>query len=296
MQIVVTLRNVRGERVGIPRLFLDFRAEHAGQFAMRIVRLTAEVYVAPAMKEYEIKKYPFVGFGEVEYRWGQFSVGQKDDWTVSVVLHPHALTAIEKMRNKGDLFLIVQFFCMASNIKDNTSPIGNLERAAVYAESHSGHYSSFEVAQSKWIKTLDSLGYGDYFLIEIPLKGAPGRRGMQKAVEHLKAAREHFEEGNDDETLGSCFKAFEYLAKKSKSGTRPDQNAFEKMLANVRDGEKRRRLTMLMRELCNFLTSGRHEPGIEGVMIEERDSEYALVLSQATLNYLAKVMGETTGE
>jgi len=294
MQIIVTLRNVRGERLGIPRLFLDFRAEHGGQSAMRIVRLTAEVYVAPAMNEYEIKKYPFVGCGEVEYQWGQFSVGQKNDWTVTLVLNPHALTAIEEMRKKGDLFLIVQFFCMASNIKDNTSPIGNLERASVYAESHSGHYSSFEVAQSKWIKTLKSLGYGDYFLMEIPLEGVPGKRGMQKAVEHLKAAWEHFEQGNDDETLGSCFKAFEYLAKKSKSGERPDQNAFEKMLANVREGEKRKRLTMLMRELCNYLTLGRHEPGTEGVIIEERDSAYALIVSQATLNYLAKVMRETS--
>jgi hypothetical protein len=295
MQIIVTLRNVRGESVGIPRLFLDFRAEHAGQHAMGIVRLTAEVYVAPAMNEFEIKKYPFVGCGEVDYRWGQFSVGQKDDWTVNLVLHPHALTAIEKMRNKGDLFLIVQFFCMASNIKDNVSPIGQLERASVYAESHSGHYSSFEVAQSKWIKTLKSLGYGDYFLMEIPLKGVPGTKGMQKAVEHLKVAWEHFEQGNDAETLGSCYKAFEYLAKKNKFA-HADQNAFEKILGTIPEEGKRRRLKMLMHDLCQFLTLGRHEPGTEAVMLDEREAEYGLILSQASLSYLAKLMRETAAK
>jgi hypothetical protein len=156
---------------------------------------------------------------------------------------------------------------------------------------YSDGYCPFKVAQSEWVKTLGELGYGDYFLMEIPLKGVPARRGMQKAIEHLKAAWGHFEQGNDDETVGSCYKAFEYLAKKNKF-PHPDQNAFEKILGTIPEEAKRRRLKMLMHDLCQFLTLGRHEPGTEAVLLDERESEYGLILSQATLSYLAKLMRE----
>jgi hypothetical protein len=145
------------------------------------------------------------------------------------------------------------------------------------------------------VKNLKELGYGDYFLMEIPLKGVPEKRGMQKALEHIKAAWEHFEQGSDDETLGSCYKAFEYLAKKS-GCKRPDQNAFERMLSPIPEEEKRKRLKMLMHDLCQFLTLGRHEPGIDAVMLDGRESEYGLILSQATLAYLAKLMRETSAK
>jgi len=292
MQIVVTFQSLAGESAGIPRLFLNLKAKNAGQVNLGIVRLTAEVHVVRAMNEQETKKCPFVGYGEQDYQLRQLSIGSEQDWRFSLLLHPYALTVIERVRNKSDLFLAVKFFCTATNMKDNASPLTSLGLASVYAPDHSGDYNYFKVPQSEWVKTLKDVGYGDHFLMEIPLKGVPERRGMQKAVEHLTAAWEHFEQGNDDETLGSCYKAFEYLAKKRKF-EHPDQNAFEKILTTIPQEDKRRRLTRLMHDLCQFLTLGRHEPGTEAVLLDERESEYALILTQATLSYLAKAMRET---
>jgi hypothetical protein len=167
--------------------------------------------------------------------------------------------------------------------------VTDITAVAVRVGGYSEGNCPFKVPQSEWIRVLGELGYGDYFLMEIPLKGVPQRRGMQKALEHLKAAWEHFEQGSDDETLGSCYKAFEYLAKKYKCA-HPDQNAFEKILGMIPEEGKRKCLKMVMHDLCQFLTLGRHEPGTETVMLDEREAEYALILSQATLGYLAKVM------
>ncbi|MDA2912507.1 hypothetical protein MYX77_00855 [Acidobacteriia bacterium AH_259_A11_L15] len=75
------------------------------------------------------------------------------------------------------------------------------------------------------MKILKDLGYGDHFLIEVPLRGVPRKKGMEKALAHLAAAWDHFNEARDDETLGSCYKAFEYLAKQKKVKD-PDQQVF----------------------------------------------------------------------
>src|SRR5208337_2165472 len=143
--------------VGIPRLSLNFRAKNASQDNLGIVRLTAEVYVAPAMNEYEMKNCPFVGYGEQEYQSVQLSMGQEQDWKVNVLLHPYASTLIEQVRKKGDLFLVVLFYCTGAKIKDNASPLTNLERVSVYADAHSGEYNCFGVPQSEWEKTLRNL-------------------------------------------------------------------------------------------------------------------------------------------
>ena len=173
--------------------------------------------------------------------------------------------------------------------------IVDIAHPSVGVIGYSDGYCPFKVAQSDWVKILGDLGYGDYFLMEIPLKGVPERRGMQKALEHLKSAWAHFEQGNDDETLGSCYKIFEYLAKK-KNSNNPDRNAFDKMLGGISHEEQRKRLQALMHDLCHFLSLGRHEPGTEDVILDEKESEYALILSQATLSYLAKLMRETSAK
>jgi hypothetical protein len=291
MQITVTLQSLGGESAGIPRLFLNLRAKNASQFNLGIVRLTAEVHVAPAMNEYETKKVPFVGYGEQDYELRQLSMGSEQDWRFSLLLHPYALTVIERVRNKSDLFLAVQFFCTATNMKDNASPLTNLGRASVYAADHSGDYSYFKVPQSEWVKTLKDLGYGDFVLCEIPLRGVPVRVGLKKALAHLEDAWEHFSNGNDEETLMSCYKAFEFLAKQVKM-TDPNQQAFEKILAGIEDEKKRKRLELLMGYVCRFFALSRHEEGQETVSFNRKDSEYAVILAQATLAYLAKSMSE----
>jgi len=291
--ISVNLDGVRGACQGVPKLTLNLSVATQSDVQLTVVNVTAVIRVTQELIAGDMSTSYFIGTGFLESGGGQLNRGSKGFWYIGIPLTPYQMQKIEDMRKGKDLFLNVQFFCTAA-WRNNAPPpmITDITAVDVRVGGYSDGYCPFKVPQSDWVKTLGELGYGDYFLMEIPLKGVPGRRGMQKALEHLKTAWEHFEQGNDDETLGSCYKAFEYLAKKNKFA-HPDQNAFEKILGTIPEEGKRRRLKMLMHDLCQFLTLGRHEPGTEAVLLDERESEYALILSQATLSYLAKAMRET---
>jgi len=296
--ITVELKDTKGERSGIPRLTLIFSVANKATVPLAIANLTAVIRVTKEMTcTPSLREAYFIGTGFLESGDRQLSPNSSNGrWHIVIPLTPYQLQKVEEMRNGKALFLNVEFLCVVGWLTSAPSPtITTLTGVAVNVAEYSEPYCPFRVPQSDWVKILKDLGYGDYFLMEIPLKGVPDRRGMQKAVEHLKAAWEHFEQGNDDETLVSCYKAFEYLAKKYKC-EHPDQNAFEKILSDIPEMEKRRRLKMLMHDLCQFLTLGRHERGTEATMLDERDSEYGLVLSQATLSYLAKLMRETVAK
>jgi len=306
--ILVDLKSARGERQGIPKLTLDLSVESQADVLLAVVNVTVAIRVAqewfgpaehPKPRPHlvgDMGKSRFIGVGFLESGGGQLSPRGKTSWQIGVPLSPHQLQKIEEVRKGKDLFLNVQFYCTAgwrSNLPPPT--VTDITPVAVRVSGYSDGNCPFKVPQSEWIKVLGELGYGDYFLMEIPLRGVPERQGMQKALEHLKTAWGHFEQGNDDETLGNCYKAFEYLAKKNKC-KHPDVNGFERILGAIPEQEKRTRLKMLMHNLCQFLTLGRHEPGTEAVILDGRESEYGLILSQATLSYLAKLMRETTGK
>lgn len=291
MNISVELKSIRGESAGIPRLILDFRAKNGWQYNLGTVSVRAEIRAAPDMYEHDMRKCPFLGFGELEERPGMHLKGMEQDWIIVLPLSPYALRGIEETRKGRDLFLVVQFFCVATRMDDNASSLSALGRASVYAPGASPPYCPFKVAQSDWVKILKDLGYGDHFLIEVPLRGVPQRVGMKKALAHLEDAWGHFNEGRDEETLVSCYKAFEFLAKQAKVND-PNQQAFGKILAGIEDDKKRKRLELLMDYVCRFFALGRHEEGEETVSLNRRDSEYALILAQASLGYLAKNMSE----
>jgi HEPN domain-containing protein len=287
MNIAVTLSSYRGESAGIPKLVLNFLAKNTSDSNLGILNVNAEIRVAPSMIEVDVSKTCLVGYGVFEYQGGQLSKGGEQHWTIAVALNPHVLRKLEEVRNRGDLFLKVLFFCTATYMPDNASPLTGLARASVYTPAYSSPYCPFRIPQSDWTKTLNELGYGDHFLIEVPLRGVPARVGMKKALAHLEDAWGHFNEGKDDETLVSCYKAFEFLAKQAQVKS-PDQHAFEKLLNTLEYVEKRKRVAQLMDYVCRFLALARHEAGQERVTADRSDSEYALILAQASLAYLAK--------
>jgi len=294
--ISVSLDSVSGASQGIPKLTLNLAVETQSDLQLTVVNVTAVIRVTQELIARDMSKAYFIGTGFLESGGGQLNRGSKGFWQIGIPLSPYQLQKIEEKRKGKDLFLNLQFFCTVTwRVNTSAAAITEVASVAVRVGGYSDGYCPFKVPQSDWVKTLCELGYGDYLLMEIPLKGVPERRGMQKALEHLKAAWGHFEQGNDDETLASCYKAFEYLAKKNKS-THPDHNAFEKILGAIPEQEKRRRLKVLMSDLCHFLTLGRHEQGTEAVMLDDKESEYGLILSQATLAYLAKLTREASAK
>jgi hypothetical protein len=288
MSIAVTLSSARGESGGISRLILNFLAKNISDRSLGIAHGFAEMRVVPSPTEYDISKSFFVGHAFMEDQTGQFSKQTEQSWTFALPLFPSTLQKIEEMRNGGDLFLRALFFCTAVSIPDAASPLTALGRATVSSPASSDDYCPFRIAQSDWVRTLKDLGYGDAFLIEVPLRGVPARAGMRKALAHLENAWEHYNEGKDEETLVSCYKAFEFLAKQM--GTEaPDQNGFDKFLqGRINDQRKRRSVSQLLDYIGRYLALTRHEQGQEKSPVDRRDSEYALILAQASLAYLAK--------
>ena len=293
MDLMASLRNVYGTCVGLPKLTIDVAVKSKEEPILKVLSVHAEVRAANTLQVHDMSKsVHFLGFAFLESDAGQFSRGSENSWTLSLALTPYHLQKIEEVRKGGDLFLFTYFHGVVAEMENPTAPtLRRFVSLSVRGDTWSGPYVPFKVAQSDWTKILRDLGYGDYFLIEVPLRGVPAKRKMEKALAHLVTAWNHFSEGRDDETLGSCYRAFEYIAKQ-KDMKHPDQNAFERLLASVDNPEKRRSLKLLMDYVCRFLNLGRHEPGQEPILLDRRDSEYGLILSQATLAYLAKVMAE----
>jgi hypothetical protein len=257
---------------------------------LAIISVTAAIWVTEDMTVHDNRKSYFIGTGFLESNGGQLSLNQKTTWNIGIPLSPYQLQKIEEKRNGKELFLSVQFFCTAGIRANGQQPhISNITYPSVGVGTSSYGYCHFRVAQSDWVQNLKELRYGDYVLCEIPLRGVPARVRLKKALTHLEDAWQHFINGNDKETLMSCYSAFECLAKHVNM-TDPNQQAFEKILAGVEDEKKRKQLELLMSYVCRFFALARHEEGQEPVSFNRKDSEYGVILAQATLAYLAKSM------
>jgi hypothetical protein len=289
MQIFVKLRNISGRHTGVAKLTVNLDVRSGATEVVRILSLTAEVLAAASDQTYDFStSVNFIGHAFLESDAGQLTPGQEHNWTLALGLNPHQLQKIEEIRNGGDLYLIMRFTGIAAEFeRTDASKLRGFFSIDVSTLGYSSGYCPLKIAQSDWMKILKELGYGDTFLIEMPLRSIRSRKRTDKALEYLAKAWEHYEEGNDRETLASCYSAFESLAKHSKS-KHPDQNAFEALLGNLPDREIRDKAKFLMDYICRFLQLGRHVPGHEPAPLNRKDSEFALIISQAAIAYLLK--------
>jgi hypothetical protein len=291
--ILVDLKSTKGECSGVPKLTLNLSVESQADVQFAVVNVTATIRVTKGMiSPPDLSEAYFIGTGFLQSGDRRLSRNAKGHWQIGIPLSSYQLQKIEEMRNRKDLFLNVEFFCVAG-WQANAPPltITDITRVPVNVSGYSDGCCPFKVPQSEWVKTLRDLGYGDCVLCEIPLRGVPVRVGLKRALAHLEDAWVHFSNGNDEETLISCYKAFEFLAKQAKMAD-PNQQVFEKIVAGIEDEKKRKRLALLMDYVCRFFALSRHEEGQETVSFNRKDSEYAVILAQATLAYLAKSMNE----
>jgi hypothetical protein len=253
-----------------------------------ILAANTEVRASPAGNNYDAwGSAQFLGYAVLESSSAQIGKGGKTTWEVGLPLTRSHLQKIEEVRNGRDVWLMVHCSFTAAVISNTgTTNYGPFMSNWLSDTSGSTGCCVYKIARSDWLKHRSELGYGDSLLIEIPLH-VPTKKGMAKALEHLGAASMQFGEDRADDTLASCYTAVEYLAQTS-GAKNPDQNGFEKLLVSLEDQEKRNKIKALMHYLCQYFQVGRHESGKENVVVDRRDAEYALILSQATLAYLAK--------
>jgi hypothetical protein len=286
MNLTSELGSIHGEASGVSRLRLILRIRNREGVSVRPVSVVAEV---SAGRSRERQDSAFVGGANVRVG-GEISPGREDTWVVSIPLTPHQLHRIEQVRRSGDLyfFLDLHYVAVAISAPGDSYKEWTID-GDVQDHGCSDCHTTVKVARSDWTTILKQLGYSDQFLIEVPLASVPRRAGMQGALNHLSAAWDHFYAGNDEETLVSCYKAFEHLAKAA-GCKHPDQNGFDRLLAGA-DAAKRNELKLVLARLCDFFHLARHESDGTRAPIDRRDAELGLIMTQAGLGYLAKTMG-----
>jgi hypothetical protein len=147
--------------------------------------------------------------------------------------------------------------------------------------------ASVEVARSDWIKdVLEPMRFGEYVLTEIWVPPVPERERWLLALEQLQQAKAQYAQGNDAGVFLHCFGAFETL------GRKPED--YEKLFSTISDGFKRKQVNDLLKQVKNYLESGRHVssdgPEQGKFAVDHRDAEFALWQAEMLLIYMAKLL------
>jgi hypothetical protein len=287
MDLVASLSGVRGDCRGMPKLTVTIHVKSNHENVLKTLNVVAEVRAHRTIQVHNfLGTSYFLGYALLEGDGGQFSRGSEQIWQLGMVLSPYHLQKIEEIRKGGDLYLCMQFFCQAADLGTDPPQLRNLVSPQIRGATWSSNYVPFRIPKSDWLPVLRNLGYGDYYLIEVPLRGVPERSELKKALTYLTKAWDHFNLGADSEALGSCHKAFERIA--LDHNAKPDQNGWEKVLQGV-DRTRREKLKHMLARMCDYLQLGRHEPKDERIELDRFDAEYALIMTQATLAYLARL-------
>jgi hypothetical protein len=281
---VETLSVIKGIK---PQLAIALQFGNESSVSFDIVNLVVQVSVAASTAD-RLPGSPrfYVGRAFPQYWNLTLPARGEGGFRVFLDLDGHLLQDIQEVRRGRDLFLLVD----AHLVGIERAPDGTAKRVGsdwVYDEkSLSNGFFSFEIARSKWLDLLKELGYGEYYLAEMPLPRVRRARVLEQSLTHLQRAWEHLLEGRDRETLAACYDALELLAKKSQSAM-PDKNAFRRLLSGGVEEEKVKRLSEAFHWCAQFLHLGRHEhePRVE---IEHKDGELALLLTHACLAYVSK--------
>ncbi len=283
------LKLLRAEKVGLPKLTFQIWVKNNFGASLTVLGVHAEVRAAANGYRYDLMNSScFVGHAHLDDAPGQISTGGEAIWTLSLPITHYCLQEVEKIRKGRDLMLMAAVRFVAAIAEPNDAArYGRFVSGRVDNETSADAYCTARIPKSDWINWLKAFGYGDFYLIEVPLRGVPERSELKKALGHLTAAWDHFGQGNDSEALGSCYKSFERLAL-DLGARQPDQNGWEKILNGV-DQPKREKLKHLLRYLCDYLHLGRHEQKGDSVELNRFDAEYAVIMTQATLAYLAKL-------
>lgn len=191
---------------------------------------------------------------------------------------------IEQRRGGGDVKLVFSSRVLASEIyASNDIAMLKPPRETQFTDGGSG-FLEYTIPQSEWVKLLKGLGWSELEILEIPSNRLRVVPHLAKALERLEDAQQNYRNGDWEETLMNCRKAFEAIVQDF-SGE-PDMGKAREAFASILgEGEKAERFDKLAKSLGDFLHLGRHETGVS---IKRSDSEFALLLTGALLTYLGQ--------
>jgi hypothetical protein len=287
MNLTGHITHLRGSKNGLPKLTMQVRIKNNLGHGLAVLSTSAEVHAARGPDVHGISAAAsFLGPAQVQLSSSQLANGAESTWSIALPLSHQLLQHVESLRRRADLVLMLAVQYVAA-VTDQTGPI-RFTQGTLNSDSGSGAFVPLRVPRSDWIAVLQELGYGDYYLIEIPLRGVPERGELAKALGLLTSAWGHFSQGLNADTLSNCYRCFERIAK-DHGAAHPDQNGWEKVLGGI-DAKKREKLKHLLHYVSGFMHLGRHEHGeTDRAELDGSDAEYALILTQATLGYLPRL-------
>ncbi|MBL6751119.1 MAG: hypothetical protein ISP90_11385 [Nevskia sp.] len=149
---------------------------------------------------------------------------QKIDHLFEVRLSPQELQALENLRNGGDLRFAVQLNAQVAKPGGDPQPAHQMVHGVV--------------VQSEWIKELNSSGFSNTILIEVPLAVV----GSKKVGEQLHQARELLLAGRYSDVVAKCRIVLESVDDVARAST-----------ANVLELYQKSRQEMTVAERLQFL-------------------------------------------
>lgn len=143
------------------------------------------------------------------------------------------------------------------------------------------------VPKSHWVdQVVQPWGLESVKFIEITFPKSEAGEKFRAAYLHVDAAEKLFANGQYKQVLAELYSCFEGLAKSMNLG-KPDQQFFAQLLAELHP-TKKESAKRTLDNLCDFLHLGRHEAeeAPEAFGISRGDARFALIMSQAVLEYI----------
>jgi hypothetical protein len=147
-------------------------------------------------------------------------------------------------------------------------------------------YFEYLLPQSEWLKLLKSLSWSELEILELPSSRLRAIPSLARALQRFEDAQQNFRNGDWEETMMNCRKAFEALVQGA-SGELDMSKAHQVFVSMLGPGEKADLFNKLAKSLGDFLHLGRHETR-PNISIKRADAEIALLLTGGLLIYLGQ--------
>lgn len=193
---------------------------------------------------------------------------------------------IEQRRAGGD----VQFKLSSRVIVSEVAASNDLATLKPPYETQFGNtgsvYLDYLIPQSEWVKLLKGLAWSELEILELPTGKLRTVPQLARALERFTDAQQNYRNGDWEETMLNCRKAFEAIVQ-DVTGEFNMSKAHQVYVSLLGEGEKTERFDKLAKHLGDFLHLGRHENPIH-ISIKRADAELSLILTGALLTYLSQ--------
>lgn len=215
-----------------------------------------------------------------------YSANVSTSCSLEFPLDAYRIQKIEEKR-KGDLKIRLDLLFIVALYEPLVPESGKKQNISQYL---TGIESSLvqlniEIPQSHWVdKVLPPLGFGEYFIIEVPR----GKNIIQEAWKYIEKAEAAFNSWNTEGVYSNCRELGTLLDRTMKAKFRANHFAYIEKWS--RAYEKFDHFASLGLHLEDIKKSPKYAPG--DVKIGKADAEHLIIVTKALIKYAAELLQE----